>query len=428
MRAREAIVARTAALTLLGGAAQPIGALALAIGARELGGPSWAPYVFLPFSVASAVYLLRERALHRAPRPGSFFVMMCAGVSIAVVAGGLLESPVLFALGTLPVGSAALGPSLAYARRIQVWMLGLLVFAVAGDLAGLSIAEAQPYVDRAVRGAGFYIGTALSFGVISTGVALGGLASRQIYAAIEETEAIAALARSEHLASLEARTRDVVLLAGSLAEELSGPLRALRERAAVIEARAEQPAVGERLRVMIAELERVERRLVHHQTFARPTGAFERVSTTELLGTLARAAEGLATARGVDVLAEAGDDLELETDREKLIEVLENLLQNAIEASPRGGRVTLAAARTPGEGASASVELTVVDAGPGLGAAAGAMFTPGFTTKPRGSGLGLVLSRDLAVQLGGTLDLADRTDGPSGARAVVRLPRSKRSA
>lgn len=66
------------------------------------------------------------------------------------------------------------------------------------------------------------------------------------------------------------------------------------------------------------------------------------------------------------------------------------------------------------------VEVTVKDNGPGLVATAN-LFVPFFTTKPNGSGIGLVLSRQIAEVHGGTLSLANRTDA-RGCVATLRLP------
>jgi signal transduction histidine kinase len=65
-------------------------------------------------------------------------------------------------------------------------------------------------------------------------------------------------------------------------------------------------------------------------------------------------------------------------------------------------------------------ELHVEDDGPGLPETAN-LFVPFFTTKPNGSGIGLVLSRQIAEAHGGTLALEDRGEGV-GCRAVLRLP------
>lgn len=206
-------------------------------------------------------------------------------------------------------------------------------------------------------------------------------------------------------------------IAGSLADELRAPLAAVKRRAEVVRARAPSDALAERLAVLVAEVDRVEKELAHHVTFARPAVGAERVDVAELLSAIGAASEGLAASRGVALVVAGAADLVLETDRQKLFEVLENLVHNAIEASPAGAAVALDA-RAEGEG----ITLSVVDDGPGLGATAAKLFEPGFTTKAQGSGLGLVFSRSLAEQLGGTLTLATRPEG--GCVARVAVPRA----
>jgi signal transduction histidine kinase len=66
------------------------------------------------------------------------------------------------------------------------------------------------------------------------------------------------------------------------------------------------------------------------------------------------------------------------------------------------------------------MELWVEDEGPGL-SNTGNLFVPFFTTKPGGSGIGLVLSRQIAEAHGGSLVLENRTDR-QGCRASLRLP------
>ena len=67
-----------------------------------------------------------------------------------------------------------------------------------------------------------------------------------------------------------------------------------------------------------------------------------------------------------------------------------------------------------------ALDLYVVDDGPGLPSTAN-LFTPFFTTKRSGTGIGLVLSRQIAEAHGGTLTLENRPDRP-GCRASLRLP------
>ncbi len=66
--------------------------------------------------------------------------------------------------------------------------------------------------------------------------------------------------------------------------------------------------------------------------------------------------------------------------------------------------------------------IFIDDEGQGLGGTAN-LFVPFFTTKPQGSGIGLVLSRQIAEAHGGQLTLENRPDGARGCRATLRLPR-----
>ncbi len=99
-----------------------------------------------------------------------------------------------------------------------------------------------------------------------------------------------------------------------------------------------------------------------------------------------------------------------------LARALSNLILNACEASPPGTAVEVSARS---EGGDAVVE--VLDRGPGLDESVrGRVFEPYVSTKARGSGLGLSLVRDIAVQHGGRVSLESR--GHGGARARFVLP------
>jgi two-component system sensor histidine kinase HydH len=110
---------------------------------------------------------------------------------------------------------------------------------------------------------------------------------------------------------------------------------------------------------------------------------------------------------------------ELSLDRNKMEQVLVNVLLNAIQATPEGGKLTL---RTRFNAAGFTAEID--DTGGGVSATHQAkLFEPFFTTKPpgHGTGLGLSVARQIVQLHGGTLRLANRPDG-GGARVTIQIP------
>jgi len=116
------------------------------------------------------------------------------------------------------------------------------------------------------------------------------------------------------------------------------------------------------------------------------------------------------------VRVQEGPDIEIVADGDQLDQLLINLVRNGVDAALQTrGSVSLAWCRRDG-----MAEVRVEDEGPGIAGGAN-LFVPFFTTKPEGSGIGLVLSRQIAEAHGGTLSIENRSDG-AGAVATVRLP------
>jgi signal transduction histidine kinase len=105
--------------------------------------------------------------------------------------------------------------------------------------------------------------------------------------------------------------------------------------------------------------------------------------------------------------------------------VLINLVSNAFEAMPEGGSLRILLSRRV-DPAGAHVVLEVIDSGVGLSdTVRRRLFEPYFTTRSHGTGLGLAISRRIVDELGGTITLEPRTDGP-GTIARVVLPEKAR--
>ncbi|MEX2262209.1 MAG: ATP-binding protein [Bryobacteraceae bacterium] len=112
-----------------------------------------------------------------------------------------------------------------------------------------------------------------------------------------------------------------------------------------------------------------------------------------------------------------GPGLIIHGDRDQLEQLLINLLHNAVEATMGNGSENGVQVRWRKN--AAYVEISVEDDGPGLSNTAN-LFVPFFTTKPGGSGIGLVLSRQIAEAHEGSLTLENRPGG--GCEAKLRLP------
>jgi signal transduction histidine kinase len=152
-------------------------------------------------------------------------------------------------------------------------------------------------------------------------------------------------------------------------------------------------------------------------------GAYSRLSRLPVperqpqrLDLLVRRAAALETR--LDVEVEPGPETIMNIDGDQIEQALINLLRNAADAAlETGGGVRV---RWLADGASC--RILVEDDGLGLGGTAN-LFVPFFTTKEHGSGIGLVLSRQIAEAHGGSLSLENRPDGARGCVATLRLPR-----
>ena len=119
----------------------------------------------------------------------------------------------------------------------------------------------------------------------------------------------------------------------------------------------------------------------------------------------------------VPITVKPGPDVTIDADADQLEQLLINLMRNAADACLEvgGGTVSVGWRRT-----KAGLEIAVEDEGPGLSNTSN-LFVPFFTTKAGGSGIGLVLCRQIAEGHGGSLVLENRKDA-RGCRAKLTLP------
>ena len=117
---------------------------------------------------------------------------------------------------------------------------------------------------------------------------------------------------------------------------------------------------------------------------------------------------------------EAGAE-KLIADPDVLKRVLANLINNSVQAMPKGGKLT---ARARMEKKTGDTVLTIEDTGVGIPEAVKSkLFTPMFTTKSKGQGFGLAVVKRMTESIGGTVTF--ESEQGKGTTFIVRLPSTK---
>jgi len=171
------------------------------------------------------------------------------------------------------------------------------------------------------------------------------------------------------------------------------------------------------LDIIVARAEALGRFLQAYANLARlPPPAFAPCDLAKLVQRI------IALETRLPVSSPGGPPLVLRCDAAQIEQALINLTRNAVDAAleQRAAGRPKAGVRVGWRQNGGMVEIRVEDDGPGVAQTAN-LFVPFFTTKPDGSGIGLVLCRQITENHGGSLDLNNRDDGP-GCTAILRLP------
>jgi signal transduction histidine kinase len=246
-------------------------------------------------------------------------------------------------------------------------------------------------------------------------------AHRQLVA---ETEARLDLAR--HLR----QTEQLVVagrIASEVAHEVGTPLNIISGRAEYVlgELSADDPRATH-LRTIIGQIDRISGIIASLLDVVRPGKAeIQPVVVAPVLGSVIELLRPTARKKGLTLLLDVGPGTRALADPNQLQQVVINLVINAIEATPAGGGVTVAAGPAPGPEGTPGVSLRVIDSGSGISRENLArVFDPFFTTKPpgQGTGLGLAICRGIVREHGGSIDVSSEVGVGTTCRIWLPAP------
>ncbi len=213
-------------------------------------------------------------------------------------------------------------------------------------------------------------------------------------------------------------------LSASIAHEIRNPITAAKS---LVQQMGEDPASSENLEyaeTALSELDRVERSISHLLRYARDEEP--RFEALQLRSVAMAAVDGLrdrASSSGVELTLDFDRSGEMRGDAEKLRRVIENLLLNAMEALASSRTASPRIEVLGGENlAGTEIWLRVIDNGPGITQSdRERIWSPFFTTRQEGTGLGLALSRKTIEAHGGRIELL--SDVRQGTEFILSFPK-----
>ena len=215
--------------------------------------------------------------------------------------------------------------------------------------------------------------------------------------------------RLEVLEAAQRRRMEELGRAGAgLAHQLRTPLATIKGSCQIVAENLADAGAPRRLEAALEQVSRMERMLGQLLDFARPPQAEpQRITMDLVLEELGGRWDRVVTSVETGCVAFA--------DPEHLVQIVENLVTNALAVSPEDGTVEIEAGMRLGRAV-----VTVSDRGPGPPGDPETLFQPYVTHRAEGSGLGLPIARNLAEANGGKLLLRPREGG--GTQAVLELP------
>ena len=324
------------------------------------------------------------------------------------------------AFGDLPTDTAA-SPG---ERSLTVKARPVLEFAsdvplMGGETARLRLGMRLDNVRRVEQRMALRLVSTVAAAGVLVALAFGLAGLRRRYGVLSEKHARAeeALRRRDRLAAMGE-------LASTVAHEVRNPLNAVGMTAQRLKREFlgatgadEREELQDLLGIMTSETQRIDRIVQQFLEYARPPRlAPEPVDLGGLVDDVAGRARSRAESRGVRLEVQASGAGIAVVDPAQLRQALDNLVRNAVEATPEGGRVSLSARR---EGGGHAVEVR--DTGRGIEPDhLPRIFDLYFTTKADGTGVGLAVTQQIVTAHGGTIEVDSRPG--AGTTMTVRLP------
>ncbi|HMG21645.1 MAG TPA: ATP-binding protein [Kofleriaceae bacterium] len=376
----------------------------------DAGYPAWrvvsATAVFVMFALIQKAWI---RSSHDAQSFDRVFIgiNLSAQTMVTLIVGltGGLQSPSVpnlllpSVISLLFFGPHAVSRWIAFASALLIVAMGLLPAAVVGPTLEIG-----------------HYAVALGVGLIWNLFLLHTMVAKMTRAASKAGHSMACL-REERLSDAEAQLRRLQSVGAKVAHELKNPLASIKGLCQLVARTPESERTQERLAVVASEISRMETILHEYLSFSRPLEDLRPEAldvsaiARDVLDVLAGRADQAAVTMTLDGAATA-----VHGDGRRLKEALLNLVANAIEATPSGGTVALRLRNGGG-----SVVLEIRDSGRGIAPEdLERIGTPFFTTRSKGTGLGVTLAQGVIQQHGGTLGYTSTLG--HGTTATITLP------
>jgi signal transduction histidine kinase len=247
-----------------------------------------------------------------------------------------------------------------------------------------------------------------------------GLLADQIAIAIDDSRLLEENLRLERELAERERLASLGRMAATVAHEIKNPLSAIKSIAQVMrEDEALHKDYERDLGLIVGETDRLSQSVTQLLSFARrESPAVQPLSVDELARSVVDLFRANAKEHGITLDYASNVEAQLAGKSvSALRDALSNLLHNALQATPQGGKIELTAASSNGE-----LLITVQDSGTGVPAdLRERIWEPFFTTRQRGTGLGLAIVRKRVQEVGGSASLDVSRNG-RGALFQLRLP------